>query len=153
MPNNYTTDETRRLIGDIHNLTITSRKCDTGSGCEIEKTLSSLRALGYTSSKLIDYYQTSNYLVVENELRSRRPVLFRGGHKEIKFLIFPVYEGGHQWVCDGFEYTWNCQCGFLKLYMNWGYGGIYNGWYGFNSFNPGGKDFNYQTKVIINIHP
>lgn len=43
----------------------------------------------------------------------------------------------------------------LIFHMNWGWGGLADGWYGFGSFNPtvgdNAYDFDYQSAVIVNI--
>lgn len=125
--------------------------CEGSSGT-MNKTLSTLRNLGYSNSTKLTYSGTSNYIAVTNELRANRPVIFSGGNKG-SWFIFPVYKGGHEWVCDGFNESYICGNGLLSLHMNWGWGGIYDGWYSFSGFNPGSMDFNYKSEVIINIRP
>jgi hypothetical protein len=42
---------------------------------------------------------------------------------------------------------------YLKLWMNWGWNGSYNGWYSFSNFNPGGDTYNYKVGIVTNIKP
>jgi len=37
--------------------------------------------------------------------------------------------------------------------MNWGWGGIYNGFFAFNGFSPGDQEFDYKSEVVIGIKP
>lgn len=151
MANDYSTAETQRLMGNIFNMTIESFDCD-GSSSTMDRTGNTLRSLGYYSTQKLTYSGTSNYLVVEDELRANRPVIFSGGHQG-SWFIFPVYEGGHEWICDGFRSGENCNYSTLFFHMNWGWAGQYNGWYGIGGFNPAGFDFNYKNDIIIGIHP
>lgn len=152
MANDYSTSETARLMGNIFDFTVnTDYNCDASSGT-MDKTVITLHNFGYPSAHKIDYYQTSNYQTVENELSANRPVIFSGGKKG-SWFIFPKYEGGHQWVCDGFRSSQNCTAGYLYLHMNWGWNGTYDGWYAFDSFKNGAGDFNYKSQVIVGIHP
>lgn len=152
MDNTNATSETARLMGNIFKLTIGNDYDCNGSSGDMDKTVSALHSLGYSSAHKIDYYQTANYETVMSELDANRPVILSGGH-EGSFLVFPVYKGGHEWVCDGYVHTQNCMAGMLYFHMNWGWGGLYNGNYGLGGFNPGGMDFNYKGQAIIGIHP
>lgn len=152
MENNYSTNETERLMGNIFNYTINiGSDCDKSSGT-MDQTVTTLHFFGYPGAHKINYYQTSNYENVKNELRANRPVIFSGGRKG-NWLIFPVFRDGHQWVCDGFRSIQDCQSGSLFFHMNWGWYGDSDGWYGFQGFNPGVHDFNYKSEVIVGIHP
>ena len=63
----------------------------------------------------------------------------------------------HSWVCDGYQNIQYSTYGVLMLDMNWGWGGLDNGWYGFNNWditdpnNP--HDFQYADDMVYNIHP
>ena len=78
--------------------------------------------------------------------------MFRGGRKR-SGLTWPwnYYTEGHAWVCDGFISWSDCRISTLSLYMNWGWGGSYNGLYSFSNFNPSSYTFNYQSGVVVGI--
>lgn len=51
---------------------------------------------------------------------------------------------GHSWVIDGAEYsgnTWMVDC-------DWGWSGLYNGYYSSDCFNPLGKAYNWHFRLI-----
>lgn len=37
--------------------------------------------------------------------------------------------------------------------MNWGWDGRFNAWYGISNWAPGTKNYKYNQRVIVNIHP
>lgn len=61
----------------------------------------------------------------------------------------------HVWVVDGIMESYDCVTGYgwLSYWMNWGWNSSYNGWYGINSWSPGGYNYQYNRDVIVNIHP
>ncbi|QNK61647.1 C10 family peptidase [Pedobacter sp. PAMC26386] len=153
MPDIGASSETARLMGNIFSVTIEEFNCEVGSSSTMDKTLNTLRNyLGYSGDiRKLNYSGTSNYDLVKNEIRANRPVIFSGGNKG-NWFIFPVYKGGHEWVCDGFVETWNCGYGQLVFHMNWGWSGQYDGFYSLSGFNPGSNDFNYKSQIIVGIH-
>lgn len=111
---------------------------------------------GYNISTQIGYEGTNNYNDVQDDLDDGFPVIFSGCGKEYTFGV-PHPVDCHAWVGDGYhEYT-TCPGGMattsLYFHMNWGWTGSYNGYYAFNNFNPGSSDYDYKSKVIINIKP
>lgn len=150
MPNDWGSNATAVLMKDIGKAVGMDYDCD-GSGADTEdEVASSLRNdFGYSSASYSDY----KYWVVQSELNYGRPVILRGGRKTYWF-IFPVYTDGHAWVCDGYSsYVDPCYGSYLKLHMNWGWGGNYDDWYSFNNFNPGTSTFNYKPGMVYNIKP
>lgn len=81
--------------------------------------------------------------LIKKEILAGKPVIYAGYGKD----------GGHAWVCDGFDEN--------NLFsMNWGWGGLYNGFYNINSLNPGSSgigsgsgSFNSGQGILINIKP
>ena len=53
---------------------------------------------------------------------------------------------GHAWVCDGFQNQ-------DYFHMNWGWSGVFNGFFMLDNLNPGGNDFNNLYTAIINLKP
>lgn len=152
MPNGYGTNETSRLMRDIGNAVGMVYNCG-GSSANTESTVANAfkNNFGYQqSATYIDYEGTNNYNVVRNELRALKPVILRGG-KRIGTWPFYQYVDGHAWVCDGFVWWSDCHASMLSFYMNWGWGGSYNGLYAFNNFNPASYTFNYKAGAVVGI--
>lgn len=145
------TSDMPRLIKDIGDAVNMSYACG-GSGTTRNGSDEFKSNFGYSSSVCyLRYEGTSNYEKVFDELRNNRPVLF-GGYKKEYILGIPYRGDGHAWVCDGFR-RWAdlCYSGHL-FHMNWGWGGLYDGYYG--AFNPtSGRSYNYKSDVIIGIKP
>lgn len=96
---------------------------------------------------ITDDLTTANINSIVSSINNRRPVYMRGKVEE---------EGGHAWVADGYkDYqlyrdTYNlAQIGFgyeyshselieeyHALHINWGWNGIYNGYFNFNIYDP-----------------
>lgn len=67
------------------------------------------------------------------------------------FGLFYTVHDCHAWVCDGYTSVKN-NCFFsLKLHMNWGWDGYYDGWYAYNHWNPGNINFQYAQDITHNI--
>ncbi|MBN2732561.1 MAG: C10 family peptidase, partial [Balneolaceae bacterium] len=156
MPNDNGSNEVSELMFDIGEAVDMDYGCDASSADNdvYEPTLEN--DFNYaTSTDKIDYDGTSNYDVVIDELENERPVIFRGNKKGYIIGIFPYPESGHAWVADGYQHDFYCDTGvsYLSFYMNWGWDGNYNGWYGFNDFTPGNASFDYNSEVIVGIQP
>ena len=98
-----------------------------------------------------------------NNIMREQPVIMAG--YRTKKLLGLVYENGHAWVCDGYKKVThkykNVVVETNKYYhMNWGWGGIDNGWFTLNLklYDSDHKDtldkgYNYKRKYITNIRP
>lgn len=154
MPDGIGSNETSKLMSDIGSAVGMTYACDGSSADTKAAVANAFKSnFGYQSSATyIDYEGTSNYNVVTNELSLLKPVMFRGGRKR-SGLTWPwnYYTEGHAWVCDGFISWSDCTISTLSLYMNWGWGGSYNGLYSFSNFNPSSYTFNYQSGVVVGI--
>jgi len=102
---------------------------------------------GYDSSLigiLRKKYTSSQWLsLIKNEFDAKRPVIYVGFGKG----------GGHCFVADGYDNN-------NYLHFNWGWSGIYNGYFEIDSLNPegvgtGGGDGGYNSgqQAIIGIKP
>ncbi len=98
---------------------------------------------GYNSSTIqgvlrSNYPIDANWIaLLKNELDNGRPVQYVGRETS----------GGHTWVCDGYDPS-----GYM--HMNWGWGGIDNGYYSINSLIPSpGINFNLYHSALIGIKP
>jgi len=129
--------------------------CDNGTGATLPQAAIVLKnKFGYSSAT---YSSSYNFMTVESNLRSNRPVILCGGSGF----------NAHAWVCDGFldeyicMYDGNRACigamNYLYFSMNWGYEGEGDGLFAFNNFNPvirnETKNFNSNTAMIYNIIP
>jgi hypothetical protein len=85
-------------------------------------------------------YATADWItLLKGELDSSRPMLYVG--------YGPA--GGHCWVCDGYDVNNN-------FHFNWGWSGVYNGYYSVDSLEPGGPggdSFNDYTGAVVGIMP
>lgn len=87
---------------------------------------------------------TSEWInLLKSELDAKRPVLFAGIGDG----------GGHCFVADGYDNNY-------YFHMNWGWGGIADGYYSVDAFNPdelgtggGNGGFNTDQRVVIGIKP
>ena len=104
-----------------------------------------IRNFGYTEAMLISREELGDawdkYLYYE--LSQNRPIYYVGSTSQ---------SGGHAFVCDGFRN------GFLHI--NWGWGGIANGYFRSTALNPPvqgiggseGYEFNYYQEIITNLY-
>lgn len=73
--------------------------------------------------------------MLKDELDSSRPVLYSG-----------FGQGGHAFVCDGYDNSNN-------FHFNWGWGGMYNGFFNISSLNPGTHTYNSGQQGLFSIKP
>ncbi|HWB61976.1 MAG TPA: C10 family peptidase, partial [Chitinophagales bacterium] len=98
-------------------------------------TVKGMRRSGYNDQTWSD--------MLKNELDNSRPVQYVGSGSG----------GGHTWVCDGYDANSN-------FHMNWGWGGIDDGYFSLNSLAPstlgiggGTGNFNSNQEMVIGIKP
>jgi hypothetical protein len=85
--------------------------------------------------------------MIEHEMDMGRPVLYEGDDTVGN-------QGGHAWVCDGYDAT-------DMLHMNWGWSGLYNGYFAINNLatsnGPGAQPPNFNPidydDALIGIMP
>ena len=103
---------------------------------------------GYDASKIQGYQRTTTTYtytdaawlsLIETDLTAGRPVEYAGADPT---------EGGHTWVCDGFEAN-------NYLHMNWGWGGSDNGYFSINNLLTTNGGFNPSTnhQILVGIQP
>ena len=137
--------------------------CD-GSSSNIYKARNFLVNIGYTCSN-IQYYTAS---AIEDALRFSHPVLITGNVSN---------EEGHAWNIDGYEkekavicrraYRYDEATGTrilfststfekykTKFHYNWGWGGLFNGWFADGCFQPcsGESNYNKSVKFLVATH-
>ena len=84
--------------------------------------------------------------ILKNELNNGRPIYYAG-------YINDLMQGGHAFVCDGYQDI--DPAGLDRFfYFSWGEGGGGgNGYYNLNDLTPGNSDYTYQQWAIIGISP
>lgn len=92
-----------------------------------------------TAQTLYKYaYSNDNWeALLRNELEHGRPIFYHGQDTS---------NGGHAWVCDGYQ-------GTNYFHMNWGWSGYYNGYFYLTNLNPGSYNFVSQQGAIIGLRP
>jgi len=86
--------------------------------------------INYTNSGWLD--------LLKNELDSTRPVFLSGYNQN--------NSGGHAFVCDGYDNN-------NLFHINWGWGGMYNGYFSLTSLTPNSNNFSYNQSALIKIIP
>lgn len=56
-----------------------------------------------------------------------------------------TYTSGHAFIVDGYQGD--------HFHMNWGWGGLLDGYFLLDNLTPGGNNFNYAQELIIHCHP
>ena len=98
-----------------------------------------------------DFSDYTSSAPVKQNIEADKPVIFGGCREEITFIFNWRYLGCHAWVCDGYR-GWENECySYLYYNMNWGWNGAFNGWFG--SWSPGGSNYQYNKRVLLNITP
>jgi len=87
--------------------------------------------------RMSDYTSTDWINLMENELTAGRPVQYVGTD---------AGAGTHTWVCDGFDAN-------DLLHMNWGWGGLDNGYYNVSLLAADGYNFSTREEALIGIEP
>ena len=101
---------------------------------------------GYASSLqgiLRDSYSDATWIQkLKTDLDAGRPILYTG-----------FGQGGHAFVCDGYDASNN-------FHFNWGWGGMYDGYFNINSLNPGtggagsgAGTYNNGQQALLGIKP
>ena len=94
-------------------------------------------------SSLISWLWKSNFSVSQwtsmltDELDAGRPMIYYGNNDG---------QDGHFFICDGYQ-------GSDFFHFNWGWGGIYDGYFYLSNLNPGTNTFNSSQGAIFNIVP
>jgi PKD repeat protein len=100
-----------------------------------------MKYFGYNSSTIQGLYM-SNYSgsewisLLENELNNKRPFQYAGSGNQ----------GGHSWVCDGYESN-------NYFHMNWGWAGYEDGYFNLSSLNPDNIPLSDGEEALIGIQP
>lgn len=97
-------------------------------------------------------YVSYDYSRMKGNITSSRPVILRACRDRRRILFWYSYSNCHAWVADGIRVTNYQTYSTYQVHMNWGWGGgSHNGW--FTSWNPGSSNYQYDRKMISDIHP
>jgi len=152
MPNNSGNGEVQRMMKDVGESVDMDYGCDASSAYGSETPGSFKNTFGYSSATR-DSYGPGSYQTVVQNIDGNKPVVLEGCRTRKNWVLFYTYSNCHEWVCDGYErYQNNCYTR-LKFHMNWGWGGTFNGWYYYNSWSPGTRNYQYAQDFTHNIHP
>jgi hypothetical protein len=149
-------NEVARMMSDAGAAVDMNYTC-TGSGASQDNISGAfINDFSYSTTTLDDY-GSGSYLTVISDLNQSKPIILVGYNtkKTHKFIInwWTSYSVGHAWDCDGYTKTYNNCYNITQFHMNWGWGGNHNGWYNFNTWNPGSYNFQYARDFVHNIHP
>ena len=150
MPDVVGTMETARLMRDIGDLIDMDYQCD-GSGAQMGDAASALDDdFGFTTVQLRGY----DVPITIAEVRALRPVILAGyTPAPVCWWIFcrDGIDGGHAWVCDGTLVPPHCPEHpdyNHYLYMNWGWSGFENGYFGYFAWTPANNDFTANRQML-----
>jgi len=155
MPNNSGNSEVQRMMKDVGDAVDMDYGCD-GSGADGDKTDNAFKDDFCFSSASRSNYNSGSYQTVVQNIDANRPVLLDGcsKRKRVWGFLWYTYSDCHMWVCDGYERHQNSCYSILKFHMNWGWGpNGGNGWFYYNTWNPGSFNFQYAQEFAHNIHP
>ena len=114
-----------------------------GSGAHSVDVLYALTSyFKYDNTDINIYYFDANQQTewinkIKSEIDEGRPIFYSGNSDA---------DGGHAWVCDGYDNSDN-------LHINWGWGGSYNGYFSAIAMNPGTYNFSESNSMICGIKP
>ena len=106
-----------------------------------EKCIGYARDLGYKTSVMYSLDDDSDVTAIQNALNLSRLIYARGYATNNSGIL----GNGHAWVIDGYVLN--------LLHCNWGWDGLYNGYFTLNGFQPySSVDYQYQTAYSIIYH-
>lgn len=148
---NQGSNEISRLLRDIGYAVNMEYNCNFSGAYTNEGVTALKNTFGYSFASFGDW----NHSTVKSEIIAGRPVILAGHNDKDCFLWWCSYEDGHAWVCEGIKSNYYCEIGvqYNYYYMNWGWGGTYNGFFSYGSWNPEGYNFKYNKHMLYYIAP
>ncbi|HNW97565.1 MAG TPA: C10 family peptidase [Bacteroidales bacterium] len=83
-----------------------------------------------------DYNDATWESMIRTEIDAKRPIEYSGFGDA----------GGHAFVLDGYQ-------GTNYFHFNWGWSGMYDGYFYLTALNPGGSDFSNYQQMLYKIYP
>ena len=162
MPFGYSTQETALFIKDVFDRFSYKIVTDSCTSSTLQEEYNVIRSYGYSAK--YDFYDKQKVL---NSLYQMTPVIIRGSYDEV----------GHSWIISGVKqyigaieyklYTFvsenelsnvfSCETNQTTsphfYYMTWGWGGLYDGFYGSsNIYDPTTNNIYMNKKIIYDIN-
>ncbi len=101
----------------------------------------------YALSHYFQYHPSVAFVQRENFTDKDWDVLIRDNIDLSQPVLYSGYgDGGHAFVCDGYQDT-------CFYHFNWGWSGYADGYYFYNNLSPGGSDFSNYQGAVINAKP
>jgi len=104
--------------------------------------LTTILTTNFGYDRNIQLHYRSNYTdaewesIIRQQLDARLPVFYYSRREG----------GGHGFVVDGYDNAG-------KFHINWGWGGLHDGWYSLNALTPGTRNYDREQYIITNIKP
>lgn len=119
----------------------------SGSGAQSDKVLPALRdffgydpAIEYLHDAPDDIISTVWVAVLKKEFDNNRPVYYAGSSQT----------AGHAFVMDGYKIEGTD----VYFHVNWGWNGLYNGWYLITNLRPEDTNYSaYSNDIVFQIYP
>ncbi len=132
--------------------------CSTGTGVWMGWVPGAIKNTFNFSSAIPETNAINTWIIGDNV--SNRVTIMSGFTGQSSIFGIPIVDGvGHAWVCHGVRgYFGECFQGGVQFYINWGWGGAYDGWFAHNDWNPDKsrpvtRNFQYFQQVVRNIQP
>lgn len=152
MPNFVGNVEVQKMMRDVGEEVDMDYGCSGSSASMYEADEAFTDAFDFSTS----LYDGFNSYWLEQDLNAHRPAILDGCRTRTNRFLgwIYTYSNCHAWVCDGYWKTWNnCYAIESLLHMNWGWDGSFNGWYAYNNWNPGTRNYQYWHHFIHNLKP
>lgn len=115
-----------------------------GTGVDSEYAISKMKDLGINMTNLEEY---NGDKIIEELGRGNRIAFVRGNTGYSRILFFKIYNGGHAWVVDGYIRSRKDGKVVNYLHCNWGWEGLYNGYFLTHMLYAGDKSAIYDRHV------
>ena len=104
----------------------------------------------YSLSTYFKYSPQTQYVFRDSTLLNWDSLLITHLDKKIP-MYYAGWAGvgstnGHAFICDGYQDS-------LFYHFNWGWSGLYDGYFYTDNLVPGGGNFNFAQELIINCYP
>jgi len=113
-----------------------------GSGAYMDDAANAMKTyFKYNPNLSLKYrhnYTLNNWIqALKNQLNQNMPIIYAG---------YENSGGGHAFVCDGYDAQ-------DYFHFNWGWSGLYNGYYKMDYLTPGGYSFSSWQMAIFDVYP
>lgn len=151
MPSDYGNAEVQRMMRDVGDEIEMQYGCDASGAYTSEAAKELKENFNYSNAD----YDRFNLSWLQSDLDNKKPAVLDGCRTRTNRFLGLIYTPSncHAWVCDGYWKTWNICYSQTQLHMNWGWDGSFDGWYLFDNWKPGSRNYQYWQHFIHNINP